>query len=84
VGLVHWIADVARQQKCRTLAFSGGVFQNALLNDLITGLLSDEFELLFHQELSPNDECIGYGQLACLQVEKLHHSFHQQTLQSCA
>ncbi|MBL7852119.1 MAG: carbamoyltransferase HypF [Cyclobacteriaceae bacterium] len=83
VGLVHWIAEIARQQKCRTLAFSGGVFQNALLNDLLTGLLADEFELLFHQELSPNDECIGYGQLACLQVEKLHQSFHQQIVQSC-
>lgn len=84
VGLVNWIAEVARRENSKTLAFSGGVFQNALLNDLLTSMLSDEFELLFHQELSPNDECIGYGQLAWLQIEKNRQSVHHETLQSCA
>jgi hydrogenase maturation protein HypF len=84
VGLVNWMAEVARQQNCDTLAFSGGVFQNALLNELITHMLSGEFELLFHRELSPNDECIGFGQLAVLQKEKYRESEHHKTLQSCA
>lgn len=84
MGLVNWIAEVARQQRCTTLAFSGGVFQNALLNDLVTTMLSEEFELFFHQELSPNDECIGYGQLAWLQIERNRQSVNHETLQSCA
>lgn len=84
VALVHWIAQVAREQGCRTLAFSGGVFQNALLNDLLLSMLSEEFELLFHDELSPNDECISYGQLACAQVENKLAAQTHQTETTCA
>lgn len=84
VNLVQWIRLVALQQDCRTLAFSGGVFQNALLVDLIITLLGDEFELLFHRELSPNDECISYGQLACRQIEKKRIALTPQTETLCA
>jgi hydrogenase maturation protein HypF len=46
------------------LAFSGTVFQNALLVDMIIENLTQKRQLFFHQQLSPNDECIGFGQLA--------------------
>ena len=50
--------------KSKKLLFSGGVFQNVFLIDLIEDILSDVYELVFHQLLSPNDECISFGQLA--------------------
>ena len=46
------------------IAFSGGVFQNALLVDLIIEILQHKRELYFHVQLSPNDECISLGQMA--------------------
>ncbi len=61
-SLVHLIQVVARQQQIRQIAFSGGVFQNALLVDMIHNQLSD-YQLYFHQQLSPNDENISFGQL---------------------
>jgi len=61
--LVNWVEKVAENQKTDQLAFSGGVFQNALLVDLITMRLSEKYDLHFHQKLSPNDECISFGQL---------------------
>jgi hydrogenase maturation protein HypF len=61
--LVEMVRQQARLHDCRVLAFSGGVWQNALLVDLAIAHLRPEFELLFHRQLSPNDECIAYGQL---------------------
>ncbi|MDE3234486.1 MAG: carbamoyltransferase HypF [Bacteroidota bacterium] len=52
------------------LAFSGGVFQNALLTDLVIEQLSKKRHLYFHQQLSPNDECIGFGQIAYYHIEQ--------------
>lgn len=46
------------------IAFSGGVFQNALLVSLIEKHLGETYDLFFHRQLSPNDECISFGQLA--------------------
>ena len=63
VSLVKIIQKVARNVGCKKLAFSGGVFQNSLLVDLILHHLSNEFELFFHKQLSPNDECVSFGQL---------------------
>ncbi len=63
VSLVEIIKNAAQQSGCRKLAFSGGVFQNELLVDLIINNLKSEFELFFHQQLSPNDECVSFGQL---------------------
>lgn len=63
-SLVNWIAKVASRQNIHHLAFSGGVFQNALLVHLIQQQLGDRYELYFHQQLSPNDECLSVGQLA--------------------
>jgi hydrogenase maturation protein HypF len=63
-SLVQWIQEMAAAQGVRKLAFSGGVFQNALLVDLIISELGENYQLFFHKELSPNDECISFGQLA--------------------
>ncbi len=64
VSLVEWVRAVAGSTGTRTLAFSGGVFQNAVLIDLLIDRLGREFRLVFHRQLSPNDECIAAGQLA--------------------
>ncbi len=63
-SLARMIEDIAATFAVRKLAFSGGVFQSRLLTALITGLLSDHYQLYFHRQLSPNDECIGFGQVA--------------------
>ena len=63
-NLAHLVSEMAMKFKVRKLAFSGGVFQNSLLVDLIINELGEECELYFHKELSPNDECISFGQLA--------------------
>lgn len=63
VLLIHIIQKVAHATDCRKLAFSGGVFQNELLIDLLIHYLQGEFELYFHQQLSPNDENISFGQI---------------------
>lgn len=61
--LVQWVAEVAEQHGLSRIAFSGGVFQNALLVDLLIERLTPRFQLYFHQQLSPNDENIAFGQL---------------------
>jgi hydrogenase maturation protein HypF len=71
-SLVKMVEQVSNHFFIDKLAFSGGVFQNTLLVDLLMEVLSDEHELYFHQQLSPNDECIGFGQLACFSL--LHKS----------
>lgn len=63
-SLVNWVAKVASRQNIKRLAFSGGVFQNALLVHLLQRQLGDRYELYFHQQLSPNDEGLAVGQLA--------------------
>lgn len=61
--IVLFIEDVANISGARSIAFSGGVFQNGLLVDMIVEHLDENFNLYFHHDLSPNDECISYGQL---------------------
>lgn len=61
--LIKCIEKIAVNNKIHTLAFSGGVFQNSLLVDLIIELLLKDFELHLHENLSPNDENISFGQL---------------------
>ena len=62
-SMVILIKKIATQLKIKQLAFSGGVFQNGLLVDLIQHHLSSSFKLYFHQQLAPNDENISFGQL---------------------
>jgi hydrogenase maturation protein HypF len=61
--LIKCIEKIALTNKIHTLAFSGGVFQNALLVDMIIEFLSNNFEVHLHENLSPNDENISFGQL---------------------
>lgn len=67
-SLAKLVEKAAVNAGVKKIAFSGGVMQNALLVDLLTGLLKDRFELYFHKQLSPNDECISFGQLAMMQI----------------
>lgn len=69
-SLMKIIKIVANNLKIDKIAFSGGVFQNGLLVDLIQYHLKNDFELFFHQQLSPNDENISFGQLVCFQIEQ--------------
>ena len=64
-SLAKLISQVSNYYYIDKVAFSGGVFQNALLIDLLIERLSYKRKLFFHQQLSPNDECIGFGQIAC-------------------
>ncbi len=67
-ALANLILQISNQMAIDKIAFSGGVFQNALLVDKINQLLFDKKQLIFHQQLSPNDECIGFGQIAFQQL----------------
>jgi hydrogenase maturation protein HypF len=67
--LVQLIKTIAEQHQLKSIAFSGGVFQNALLVGLLEKHLSNEFELIFHKQLSPNDECISFGQLSHINIQ---------------
>ncbi len=63
ISLAHYISKIAVQQKVKKVAFSGGVFQNQWLIELILSYMKKDFELFFHKELPPNDENISFGQL---------------------
>jgi hydrogenase maturation protein HypF len=70
VSLVDWISQVAEAYQLKYIAFSGGVFQNALLVGLIQERMARRFSLLWHKQLSPNDECLAFGQLAFAQQSR--------------
>jgi hydrogenase maturation protein HypF len=63
ITLAHYIYLFAKAHGYRKIAFSGGVFQNHLLTDLVLMLMDNDFDLYFHKELSPNDENVSFGQL---------------------
>lgn len=63
-ALADAIIAISDQQNISQLAFSGGVFQNAFLVNIIQEKGKGKKKLYFHKHLSPNDECIGVGQLA--------------------
>ena len=67
-SLAKMIAQLSNHFYIDKVAFSGGVFQNALLTDMLIERLSYKRKLFFHQQLSPNDECIGFGQLAYFSI----------------
>ncbi len=69
-SLAKSIAQLSSHFFIDKITFSGGVFQNALLTDLIIEQLSHKRHLFFHQQLSPNDENIGFGQLAYYQIKQ--------------
>jgi hydrogenase maturation protein HypF len=60
------IVELADEQRgvSRTVALSGGVFQNALLLNLaLNGLQNRGFEVITHRHVPPNDGGIALGQL---------------------
>jgi hydrogenase maturation protein HypF len=61
--LAEVVRTVVEANGYRIVTLSGGVFQNALLVDLIIETLANA-QVYVHQELSPNDESISFGQLA--------------------
>lgn len=61
--LIKAIEKMSEKNHVKELAFSGGVWQNALLVDLAIDVLGEKFSLHFHEKLSPNDENISFGQL---------------------
>ena len=67
-SLVKIVDKIARLKSIKKVTFSGGVFQNALLVDLMQLHLDNNFQLHFHKEVSPNDENIALGQLAYYQI----------------
>jgi hydrogenase maturation protein HypF len=62
-SLVQLVKIVAHNLQLQKIAFSGGVFQNAVLVDLLYQHLGQIHQLYFHQNLSPNDENISFGQM---------------------
>lgn len=68
--LAGLILQIAEQTGVRQIACSGGVFQNGLLVDLLLEELSDGYQLYLHRDLSPNDECIAFGQLIYYQIQQ--------------
>jgi hydrogenase maturation protein HypF len=69
-SLAHAVGCIAHEHRVDRLAFSGGVFQNALLVELVAEAWKGKKELLFHQQLGPNDENIAFGQLALHHLER--------------
>ncbi|WP_299533562.1 carbamoyltransferase HypF [Ulvibacterium sp.] len=66
--LAKGILKVANAMEIGTIACSGGVFQNRFLVQTLIGLAEeDDITLLFHKEMSSNDENISFGQLAYYQ-----------------
>ncbi len=61
--MLKYIEWIAKRSNTSILTFSGGVFQNKLLVELIHQHLGNDYELYFHTSLSPNDESISFGQL---------------------
>ena len=57
------IIEVANSQNIKNIAFSGGVFQNTILIDMIKDLAKNDYKLYFNRNLAPNDENISFGQI---------------------
>ncbi len=62
-SLVCLVDTVAGNIDVKNICFTGGVFQNALLAGWIQKELCGKYRLYFHNNLSPNDESISFGQL---------------------
>ena len=62
--LAQCIVKIAKEKHILTVACSGGVFQNSVL---VKMLLKAPVNIKLHQQLSPNDENIAYGQLQYFQ-----------------
>jgi len=61
--IANFIVKYAEKHHYNHIAFSGGVFQNTTLADMLMELAPKEIMLYFHSDLPPNDENISFGQL---------------------
>jgi len=57
------VFEVANQHQIKNIALSGGVFQNTTLVDMLCTIATNQYNLYFNHQLSPNDENIAIGQL---------------------
>ncbi|HID32817.1 MAG TPA: carbamoyltransferase HypF [bacterium (Candidatus Stahlbacteria)] len=66
---VEAIRILSDEAGIKTVALSGGVFQNRIiLEGLINRLKEDSFDVLIHHKLPPNDGCVSAGQVAISNV----------------
>ncbi len=70
VQLVLSIRKTAVKNSCHKICCSGGVFQNALLVDLVLKIMGEKYELYYNKDFSPNDENISFGQLIWFLISK--------------
>ena len=61
--LANIVITIAKRNNFNKLAFSGGVFQNTVLIDMLKEMAQNDYELFFNINLAPNDENISYGQI---------------------
>lgn len=61
--LASLVFQFARKYDYKHIAFSGGVFQNTTLLDLIKEIGEKEYKLYLNINLAPNDENISFGQI---------------------
>ena len=61
--LANIVLKIAKENNFNKLAFSGGVFQNTVLIDILKEMAKNEYELFFNINLAPNDENVSYGQI---------------------
>lgn len=62
--LAKLIVNEALKNAIKTIACSGGVFQNSVLVSFLSNISKEEkINLKFNRKLSPNDENISFGQL---------------------
>lgn len=64
-GLVQMAKKASTQTGIKTIALSGGVFQNQTISTLLPSALENAgLQFLIHRQLPPNDGCISLGQAA--------------------
>ncbi|HDQ25568.1 MAG TPA: carbamoyltransferase HypF [bacterium] len=62
-GVVDTACRVSEKRGIKTMALSGGVFQNTIvLEGVHNRLIKKGFNVLIHKNLSPNDSSIAFGQ----------------------
>lgn len=61
--LTSLVFQIAQKYQYKNIAFSGGVFQNTTLTDMIKEIGEVEYNLYFNINLAPNDENISFGQM---------------------
>ena len=61
--LASIVFQIAEKKNIKKIAFSGGVFQNTILIDMLKDLGQNEYELFFNRNLATNDENVSLGQI---------------------